>query len=429
MGVFEWLRGALTAQQNYPMQYGQRPSSGVSQQGFSPQYGQSLSVGVAPPTPTFFGVHNGPNVGPDGLFMPKFDGRDICDWVDDIAALKRSGDLSQALHVARGCMDAMIAAARLNPVNVAEYYVNQVAIIQHKQKDYWGEAETIERWLALGLPAPREDFRLELRKRLAKAREMLAKQRGEDPSQHHAEWKRFVELEKVAKAAQKGSAPVSVTGRAAVSPDVSYARPHSRQRSSWVAPPEVLALPSFVAVDFETANRQGGESACQIALVKISGGRVVERASTLIKPPRALIGLNSPTCMGSLRATCVGPRCGQILLPGWLASTVDCRCSRIMRPLTLGCGGNSMPSSGRSPSRRASSVPIEQRSAWSLAWRTTSYRLSRRRWCLGSRSSTTERILMRRPALSWSQPCNPGGDVLFCARKAWIINWLRPCDG
>ena len=81
------------------------------------------------------------------------DGRDICDWVDDIAALKRSGDLSQALHVARGCMDAMIAAARLNPVNVAEYYVNQVAIIQHKQKDYWGEAETIERWLALGLPA------------------------------------------------------------------------------------------------------------------------------------------------------------------------------------------------------------------------------------------------------------------------------------
>ena len=62
MGVFEWLRGALTAQQNYPMQYGQRPSSGVSQQGFSPQYGQSLSVGVAPPTPTFFGVHNGPTL-------------------------------------------------------------------------------------------------------------------------------------------------------------------------------------------------------------------------------------------------------------------------------------------------------------------------------------------------------------------------------
>ena len=26
MGVFEWLRGAITPRQNYPTQYGQRPS-------------------------------------------------------------------------------------------------------------------------------------------------------------------------------------------------------------------------------------------------------------------------------------------------------------------------------------------------------------------------------------------------------------------
>ena len=289
MGVFEWLRGAITPQQNYPTQYGQRPSGiAVPQQNRPLPQGQSV-LGAVASAPTYFGAHNGPSVGADGRFMPKYNGRDICDWVSDISALKRSGDLSRALVIARGCMDAMIAAARLNPVNVAEYYVTQVAIIQHKQKDYSAEVETIERWLALGLPAPRDDFRLELHKRLAKAHEMLAKQRGEDPSQYNAQWKHFVELEKVAKAAQKGSAPVSATGRSAVSPDVSYARPQSRpqsrQRSSWVAPPEVLALPSFVAVDFETANRQGGESACQIALVKISGGRVVERASTLIKPP------------------------------------------------------------------------------------------------------------------------------------------------
>lgn len=285
MGVFEWLRGAITPQQNHPTQYGQRPSGVVVPQQNRPlPQGQSVSGAVAS-APTYFGAHNGPSVGPDGRFMPKYNGRDICDWVSDISALKRSGDLSRALVIARGCMDAMIASARLNPVNVAEYYVSQVAIIQHKQKDYLGEVETIERWLALGLPAPRDDFRLELRKRLAKGHEMLAKQRGEDPSQYNAQWKHFVELEKAAKAAQKGSAPVSATGRSAMSPDVSYARPQSRQRSSWVAPPEVLALPSFVAVDFETANRQGGESACQIALVKISGGRVVERASTLIKPP------------------------------------------------------------------------------------------------------------------------------------------------
>lgn len=285
MGVFEWLRGAITPQQNYPTQYGQRPSGVVVPQQNRPlPQGQSVSGAVAS-APTYFGAHNGPSVGPDGRFMPKYNGRDICDWVSDISALKRSGDLSRALVIACGCMDAMIASARLNPVNVAEYYVTQVAIIQHKQKDYLGEVETIERWLALGLPAPRDDFRLELRKRLAKGHEMLAKQRGEDPSQYNAQWKHFVELEKAAKAAQKGLAPVSATGRSAMSPDVSYARPQSRQRSSWVAPPEVLALPSFVAVDFETANRQGGESACQIALVKISGGRVVERASTLIKPP------------------------------------------------------------------------------------------------------------------------------------------------
>lgn len=258
MGVFEWLRGAITPQQNYPTQYGQRPSGVVVPQQNRPlPQGQSVSGAVAS-APTYFGAHNGPSVGPDGWFMPKYNGRDICDWVSDISALKRSGDLSKALVIARGCMDAMIASARLNPVNVAEYYVTQVAIIQHKQKDYSGEVETIERWLALELPAPRDDFRLELRKRLAKGREMLAKQRGEDPSQYNAQWKHFVEFEKAAMAAQKGLAPVSATGRSAMSPDVSCARPKSRRRSSWVAPPEVLALPSFVAVDFETANRQGG---------------------------------------------------------------------------------------------------------------------------------------------------------------------------
>ena len=288
MGVFDWLRGALTPQQSYPPDYGQRPSGMIVPQQNRPlQQGQPLSGAVPQSAPTFFGAHNGPNVGPDGWFMPTYNGRNICDWGSDISALKRSGDLSRALVIARGCMDAMIAAARLKPVNVAEYYVTQVAIIQHKQKDYEGEIETIERWLALGLPAPREDYRLELRKRLAKAHEIVAKQRGEDSSEYHAQWKHFVELEKAAKAAQKGSAPVSSTGRSAVSADVPYGRSQSqsRQRSSWVAPPEVLALPSFVAVDFETANRQGGESACQIALVKISGGQVVERASTLIKPP------------------------------------------------------------------------------------------------------------------------------------------------
>ena len=38
-----------------------------------------------------------------------------------------------------------------------------------------------------------------------------------------------------------------------------------------------LLSDGFVAVDFETANRLGGVSACQIALVRVQDRRIVER--------------------------------------------------------------------------------------------------------------------------------------------------------
>lgn len=61
---------------------------------------------------------------------------------------------------------------------------------------------------------------------------------------------------------------------------------HSRNTGTrWIAPQEALASPSFVAVDFETANTSR-ESACQVALVKVTSGQVVERYSTLLSPPR-----------------------------------------------------------------------------------------------------------------------------------------------
>lgn len=53
----------------------------------------------------------------------------------------------------------------------------------------------------------------------------------------------------------------------------------------WIAPEEALSSPSFVAVDFETANTNR-ESACQVALVKVASGRVVDRYATLLSPPR-----------------------------------------------------------------------------------------------------------------------------------------------
>lgn len=44
---------------------------------------------------------------------------------------------------------------------------------------------------------------------------------------------------------------------------------------------------TWTAIDFETANNDRG-SACSVGLVRVSGGRVVERYSSLIRPPRAV---------------------------------------------------------------------------------------------------------------------------------------------
>lgn len=152
--------------------------------------------------------------------MPKFKGRDICDWVEGIASLKREDNLEQALLIAQGCMSAMMSAAQSNPVNVMEFYVLQVVIIQHKMKDYEGELATLDDWLSMGLPATRQDYRLDLEKRRAKARELIAKKNGQDATAFTAEWKRLIELEKQTKATF--STTGASTDRSATNPDVSY---------------------------------------------------------------------------------------------------------------------------------------------------------------------------------------------------------------
>jgi len=55
-------------------------------------------------------------------------------------------------------------------------------------------------------------------------------------------------------------------------------------RSVYVPDPVLFASGSFAAVDFETANNHGA-SACQIGVVKFRDGTVVERFTTLLKPP------------------------------------------------------------------------------------------------------------------------------------------------
>lgn len=46
-----------------------------------------------------------------------------------------------------------------------------------------------------------------------------------------------------------------------------------------------LLQDSFVAVDFETANRVGGASACQVGMVRVTDGDVVEGFCTYLRPP------------------------------------------------------------------------------------------------------------------------------------------------
>lgn len=210
--------------------------------------------------------------------MPEFQGRAICDWVDVVSQLKRDGKLDEALAVARGCMDAMTSVALRNPDNVMEFYVSQVAVIQRKARDYAGETATISVWLNLGLPPAREDHRLDLRKRLAKAQELQAKVDGRDPAPYAAEWRRLVDAEKATRTPSTGPS----SGRSAAT-GVSYPARSSTPR--WIASQQALMARSFVAVDFETANR-ANESACQIALVRVDQGRIVDKFSTLLAPPR-----------------------------------------------------------------------------------------------------------------------------------------------
>ncbi len=63
-------------------------------------------------------------------------------------------------------------------------------------------------------------------------------------------------------------------------PAAPRARPGVSSRPA--APPR--RLPSFVALDFETANRER-DSACALALVRVEEGRVTQRVSRLIRPP------------------------------------------------------------------------------------------------------------------------------------------------
>lgn len=236
---------------------------------------------------------------PPAWTMPVFRGRAISEWLPEIARLKRENQLDEALQLARGCMYAMAGTARNDPKSVMDFYVIEVVKIQGKQKDYRGIVDTIGSWLATGLPERREDERVDLLKRLAKAKEQVARAEGEDSSDYHRQWRELLEYEKANKqrwasqdlGRRSGSSeyPGSQTGQrrgggGAGNRGAGRAR-GAAQPAKWIPSQDKLLLDTFVAVDFETANRLGGVSACQIALVKLHKGQIVDRMETLIKPP------------------------------------------------------------------------------------------------------------------------------------------------
>ncbi len=253
---------------------------------------------------TLGSVEDGYPLKPHGWSMPSYKGRYICDWCEDIESLKRQGELEKALVIAEGCMDAMVEASRRNSVNVMEYYVIQVAAIQEKMGDYRGELVTLNSWFANRFPYSREDFDVNLRKRLAQARKIHAVANMGDDYKHLVEWLSLVEREKELKAQDSG---IHIrTGYSLMHPEVSCreinsarfeerstsnnlaqsSRPKKSTKSKKVkSTVKYSEVPkSFVAVDFETAN-SNHLSACAVALVKVRDGEIVDRYASYINPP------------------------------------------------------------------------------------------------------------------------------------------------
>lgn len=67
--------------------------------------------------------------------------------------------------------------------------------------------------------------------------------------------------------------------------DTTFVAGSGRGKGTKYVPGIRKMLRDFVAVDFETANRVGGASACQVALVRVEGFEVVDTFCTYLRPP------------------------------------------------------------------------------------------------------------------------------------------------
>ena len=76
-----------------------------------------------------------------------------------------------------------------------------------------------------------------------------------------------------------------VDPRLELQPATSVAGSGKRKAGKYVPSLSELLCDEYVCVDFETANRVGGASACQVALVKVRGCEVVDELCTYLRPP------------------------------------------------------------------------------------------------------------------------------------------------
>ena len=75
-----------------------------------------------------------------------------------------------------------------------------------------------------------------------------------------------------------------MSGQRPSKPAAPLSRPGGAPRAPSASASPSTRLPSFVALDFETASRER-DSACALALVRVDEGRITQRACRLIRPP------------------------------------------------------------------------------------------------------------------------------------------------
>ncbi len=105
-------------------------------------------------------------------------GRHYTAYVEEVKALRRSGDDQGAERLLLALVDATEAESRATRGGVAPWYYEELAILYRERKDYAAEVAVLERFgcqpHAPGVKPPR------LQERLEKARLLLARAAGQD---------------------------------------------------------------------------------------------------------------------------------------------------------------------------------------------------------------------------------------------------------